>query len=55
MNSNCDTANIERIGVDATGLFFEKIGWSFRERSHSDFGIDADVEQKIMVNEPIVI
>ena len=47
MNSNCDTANIERIGVDATGLFFEKIGWSFRERSHSDFGIDADVEQKI--------
>lgn len=47
MNPNCDTANIERIGVNAISLFFEKIGWSFRERPHSDFGIDADVEQKI--------
>lgn len=47
MNPNCDTTNIERIGVNAIGLFFEKIGWSFRERQHSDFGIDADVEQKI--------
>lgn len=47
MNPNCDTANIERIGVHAIGLFFEKLGWSFRERQHSDFGIDADVEQKL--------
>lgn len=47
MNPNCDTANIERIGVSRINTFFEEIGWSFRERQHSDFGIDADVEQKI--------
>jgi len=42
-----DTANEGRIGVSAVSLAFEKLGWSLRERSHSDFGIDADVEQKI--------
>ena len=42
-----DTANEERIGVSAISLAFEKLGWSLRERTHSDFGIDADVEQKI--------
>lgn len=42
-----DTANEERIGVSAICLAFEKLGWSVRERTHSDFGIDADVEQKI--------
>lgn len=42
-----DTANEERIGVNAIGLAFEKLGWTFRERTHSDFGIDADVEQKL--------
>lgn len=47
MNPNCDTKNIERIGVNAVSLAFEKLGWTFRERQHSDFGIDADVEQKI--------
>lgn len=47
MNSNRDTANIERIGVSAISMFFEKLGWSFRERQHSDIGIDADVEQKL--------
>lgn len=42
-----DTTNEERIGVNAIALAFEKLGWTFRERTHSDFGIDADVEQKI--------
>ena len=44
---NIDTANMERIGVNRIGTFFEENGWSFRERQHSDFGIDADVEQKL--------
>jgi len=42
-----DTANEERIGVSAISLAFEKLGWSLRERTHSYFGIDADVEQKV--------
>lgn len=42
-----DSANEERIGVSAICLKFEKLGWTVRERTHSDFGIDADVEQKI--------
>lgn len=42
-----DTANEERIGVSAICLAFEKLGWTVRERTHSDFGIDADVEQKL--------
>ena len=46
-NIQTDTANEERIGVSAICLAFEKLGWSVRERTHSDFGIDADVEQKI--------
>lgn len=45
--SNIDTANMDRIGVSRISTFFEENGWSFRERHHSDFGIDADVEQKI--------
>lgn len=40
------TNNIERIGVSAISLAFEKMGWTFRERVHTDIGIDADVEQK---------
>lgn len=47
MNNNCDTANIERIGVSRICTFFEENGWTFRERHVCDFGIDADVEQKI--------
>lgn len=47
MDLDRDTSNIERIGVNYIGAFFEEIGWSFRERQHSDYGIDADVEQKI--------
>ena len=46
MNNNCDTANIERIGVGCISNFFEKHGWTFRERYVCDYGIDADVEQK---------
>lgn len=42
-----DTTNEERIGINAIGLAFERLGWTFRERTHSDFGIDADVEQKL--------
>ena len=42
-----DSNNEERIGVSAVSLAFEKMGWTFRERTHSDYGIDADVEQKI--------
>lgn len=45
-NIQIDTTNEGRIGVNAIGLAFEKMGWTFRERTHSDFGIDADVEQK---------
>ncbi len=48
--SHIDTANTERIGVSAISLFFEKQGWTFRERNVCDFGIDADVEQKILKN-----
>lgn len=47
LENEIDTANEERIGVNAISLAFEKMGWSVRERTHSDFGIDADVEQKI--------
>lgn len=46
MNPDVDTANIDRVGVSLISAFFEGLGWSFRERQHSDFGIDADVEQK---------
>lgn len=46
MNPNCDTTNIERIGVCRINTFFEENGWTFRERNVCDFGIDADVEQK---------
>lgn len=45
-----DSVNEERIGVSAICLAFEKLGWTVRERCHSDFGIDADVEQKINGN-----
>ena len=44
---NLDTSNEERLGVLNIGAAFEELGWSFRERGSSDFGIDADVEQKI--------
>ena len=35
---------IERLGVSAIETFFCRIGWIFRERAHTDYGIDADVE-----------
>lgn len=47
MASQIDTANMERIGISAISLFCERHGWTFRETPHSDYGIDAEIEQKI--------
>lgn len=41
------TYNTERLGVSAIEHQFQRMGWVFREREHTDMGIDADVEQKI--------
>ncbi|CAM3668832.1 DUF4365 domain-containing protein [Vibrio aerogenes] len=38
-------ANISRIGVQLTGLMFEKHGYIFREQPVSDCGIDAHIER----------
>jgi Domain of unknown function (DUF4365) len=38
------TSRTERIGVAATQLIFEKLGWIFREQPIEDYGIDAHVE-----------
>ncbi|WP_234976469.1 DUF4365 domain-containing protein [Vibrio quintilis] len=38
-------ANISRIGVQLTGLMFEKHGYIFREQPISDCGIDAHIER----------
>lgn len=35
---------MERLGVSAIESFFCRLGWIFRERTHTDYGIDADVE-----------
>lgn len=41
-----DTKAMERIGVNACGLLFEKNGFVFREQSIADYGIDAIIETK---------
>lgn len=37
----------ERKGVNAVATMFTNMGWVFRETTHTDFGIDGDVEQVI--------
>ena len=37
----------ERKGVNAVATIFTNMGWVFRETTHTDFGIDGDVEQVI--------
>ena len=37
-------SRIGRIGVSATQLFFEKLGFIFREQPIENYGIDANIE-----------
>lgn len=37
----------DRIGVNAVGLIFEKIGFAFREQPIEDYGIDAIIERRV--------
>lgn len=45
--ASISTYNTERLGVSAIEHQFQRMGWVFREREHTDMGIDADVEQKV--------
>ena len=48
-----DTKAMERIGVNACGLLFEKNGFVFREQSIADYGIDTLLRQKMNHTQPV--
>lgn len=41
-----DTDRTNRLGINAVGLMFERLGWIFREQPTSDYGIDAQAEKR---------
>lgn len=41
-----DTDQTNRLGIQAVGLMFERLGWIFREQATSDYGIDAQAEER---------
>lgn len=41
-----DTDQTNRVGIQAVGLMFERLGWIFREQPTSDYGIDAQAEER---------
>lgn len=41
-----DTDQTNRVGIQAVGLMFEQLGWIFREQATSDYGIDAQAEER---------
>ena len=45
--TNLNNTLTGRKGVNAVATAFTDIGWLFRETTHTDFGIDGDVEQVI--------
>ncbi|MBR5324843.1 MAG: DUF4365 domain-containing protein [Muribaculaceae bacterium] len=49
--SNISNTLIEREGVAAVQQCLTRMGWIFRENSHTDYGIDGDVEQ-VMDDKP---
>jgi hypothetical protein len=42
------TQKTDRLGVHKVGEFFARAGWLFREQLNDDYGIDAQVERRLL-------